>query len=88
MSVSDWLRNGTESTTTSLRVAASVFSSPSKVPSDAWAAARSAAWAARAASREPMTTGTPARPQRTARPNPSAPVAPMIDTGDVKGGRV
>jgi hypothetical protein len=35
----------------------------------------------RPASREPMTTGTPARPRRTARPKPRAPEPPMIETG-------
>jgi hypothetical protein len=30
--------------------------------------------------------GTPATPQRNARPKPSAPVAPMIATGSLKGG--
>jgi len=30
--------------------------------------------------------GTPARPQRSVRPKPSAPVAPMIAMGSLKGG--
>src|SRR5262249_38459370 len=42
--------------------------------------------AARAGSREPITTGTPARPSLSRSPKPSAPEAPRIATGSVAEG--
>src|SRR3954453_201588 len=86
VSVSDWLRKGTQSTTTSALVAASAFSKPSNRPSGRAARARSASSTARSASREPSTMGTPARPQRSVRPKPSAPVGRMMAMGSLKGG--
>ena len=62
--------------------AASAFSRPLNAPSGtARARARGRLLGARSASREPITTGTPARASRRARPKPSAPEAPMIATG-------
>jgi fluoroacetyl-CoA thioesterase len=86
VSVSDWLRKGTVSTTIGARVAASAFSKPEKSPSGTEARARRTASSARERSREPMTTGTPARPHRSARPKPRAPDAPMMETGGGTGG--
>ena len=65
VSVSDWERNGTLRMTISAPWTASAFSAPLKVASGTCAAARSAASRARPASREPITTGTPARPSRS-----------------------
>ncbi len=78
--VSDWLRNGTLRITVSARATASAFASPANDPSPTAARARSTVSAARAASREPITTGTPARPSRRASPKPRAPEAPTIVT--------
>ena len=76
--VSDCERNGTERISTRRGSRPSRCRRPSKLAPGTRSAARPAASAARAASREPMTTGTPARPRRTARPKPRAPVPPMM----------
>src|SRR6185369_6781360 len=72
-----WPSNGMVSTTRSAAAQAALFSSPEIV---AWlpTAARifAAASRARAASRDPMITLSPARAQRRASPKPSAPVPP------------
>src|SRR5205814_2109289 len=77
VSVSDWLRNGTQRNTTSPAAAAGPFASPEKGPSPS----RPTVSRARSGSREPITTGTPAAPRRRASPKPKAPDPPRIVTG-------
>ena len=77
---SDWARKGTASSTIGPRRAASGFSSPSTDPSGTCSRTRPAASSARPASRDPITTGTPAAHSRSAMPKPRAPVPPMIGT--------
>jgi 2-hydroxycyclohexanecarboxyl-CoA dehydrogenase len=86
VSVSDWLRNGTLRMTVRAACAAPALSWPLNVPSGPIAAARSAVSCAREASREPITTGTPARASLVAMPKPSAPEAPMTATGSAVDG--
>ena len=78
---SDCARNGTDSTTIGPRVTASVFSSPSTCAPGTRSRSFSAASAAASGRREPITTGTSAFASRSARPKPSAPVAPTIGHG-------
>jgi hypothetical protein len=78
VSVSEWLRNGTLSTTISLAAAAGAFTRPSNRPFGTCARNRPTVSSARSTSREPIVTSMPARPSRSASPNPNAPLAPMI----------
>src|SRR5207302_1120122 len=81
VSVSDWLRKGTLRMTVSAARAAPALSNASKAPSATSSCARAAVSCARSGSREPIATGTPARANRTASPNPSEPEAPITATG-------
>ena len=85
VSVSDWLRNGTEITTTSLRSAAGPFARPSKLPAGTSSRSRAAVSSARPASRDPIAIGVPARPSRAATPKPSAPDPPITVTDSAIG---
>src|SRR5947209_10463265 len=81
VSVSDWLRNGTDKITTGPCVTAAAFSRPVHGPVGTSLPARAAASSARRAPREPITIGTPSWPSRSAKPKPNAPVAPTMHTG-------
>jgi len=78
------LRNGTARITICAAAAAPALSAPLNVPSGTALRARATVCSARPASREPMTTAPPARANRTARPKPRAPEAPMMETGSGK----
>ena len=90
VSVSDWLRNGTHRNTTSLAAAAAAVREPAHARVRHLLARRARPPpAARPASREPITTGTPAAASRSASPKPSAPEPPMTVTASgIGGGRL
>src|SRR5919106_3237890 len=71
---------GTVTKTTSAPSTAWGFSAPATSPPPAARPARSAASTARSASREPITTSTPASARRTASAKPRSPVPPTIAT--------
>ena len=78
---SDWARKGTVRKTIGPRRAASSLTSPSASALGAASSSRSTAWVARSALRDPITTGWPDAARRSASPQPSAPVPPMIGMG-------
>src|SRR5439155_9911527 len=79
---SDWLRNGTHRSTISPRCAASSLVRPLTDASGTRSRSFRADSSARSAARDPITTGTPSRARRRAKPKPSAPVPPTIGTGE------
>jgi hypothetical protein len=80
-SVSWWLAKGMVSTTTSPAAAASALRAAENSAAGTSRRSRATASSARWASREPMTTGSPAWPSRSARPRPRSPDPPMMLTG-------
>src|ERR1700716_1579139 len=81
VSVSDWLRKGTQRMIVLATRAAPALSCAEKRPWGIAAAARSTVSRARSAWREPIAIGPPARASRIAMPNPNAPEAPITATG-------
>src|SRR5262249_50298462 len=85
-SVSAWLRNGTlRITRRAARTAPALSWAPKRPPGTA-ARARSKGSAARAGSREPVTTGPPPRAPPSRGPQPSPPEAPTHAAGSVAEG--